>query len=103
MINMCVTWHHFFLQIMINFKFITEVETDKWKSVIGFSQSNNASLSQNLRVLQDYEVIEVCFNEFVLSGLRYFTLKTFHLRFLTILFDYIEMFLNAPSPFKLEV
>ena len=82
---------------------MTEVEQDKWKSVIGFSQANNATLSQNLRCLQDHEFIDVCFNEFVLSGLRYFFfIKMFPL-FLRIIFEYTEMFLNVSSPFKLEV
>lgn len=54
---------------------MTEVEMDKWKSVIGFSQTNNIPLSQSLRCLQDYEYIDICFNEFVVSGLRYFFFK----------------------------
>ena len=39
---------------------MTEVEMDKWKSVIGFSQTNNIPLSQSLRCLQDYEYIDIC-------------------------------------------
>ena len=54
---------------MPNIKFTTE-RNAVWKDEICFAQSNSATLSQQLRCLEGYEAIDVCFKDILISGLR---------------------------------
>ena len=54
--------------------FVTDKKNAKWKDLISFSQADDAMLVQKLKCLEDFEIINMSFNELILAKLRY---KTF--------------------------
>ena len=85
---------------MIKADFVSHGPTKKWKEAISFSQSNEPNLAQKLRCLEDYESIDLFFNDIILSRLRYASYLSFVFIFI---FVRIGIFLMPVLLFLLEM
>ena len=80
---------------------ISTDQKNTWKNSISFSQMNDGSLTQNLRCLQDYEVVELCIKDLIVSGLRYhFVNQMKYLQFYLMQKCFGEPFLYRMSKYE---